>query len=509
MKTKGKGEKILNQPIFKKVPLVTAKGKVSEQIKVSVKTDVSCETVKNVISVSCWADVYSVTVKDKNVEYKGKAVFFIAYEEENGDVKKCEKVCDFDGFIESALIEEHGRVSVFVCPVKTEADCTGLKLSALSNLKIDAEIFTKTEYECLECGDDIICDVKENTFYISSGVKELIYPLTEEFTLPYKVCEVLGQKAQAVITSVQCGVGAIIVDGEVYLSAILLQSPEKKDIIKENKVLPFRIEIECEEAMPSMRATCKIKVRALKTDVTVEEEKSNVSAVVTLKLEGEAFFERTFGLSKDAFSKTEKIEIKKDVLTALYSLDSRTESKNLSLKGVNEEILTEYEPIGAFSERVEIVSVEKAPEGLNVSGVLTASCLFRTPDNVIKNIKTEVPIQTLLEINEDAEDFDINAIVKTANPKITANGEFELTAEVVFTITPFGSQKVGYVKEIVSLGEKPIEDCALSVYIGVAGEDLFSLAKRLNESPEELLRANKDLTFPLTGEERIVIYRQK
>ena len=39
-------------------------------------------------------------------------------------------------------------------------------------------------------------------------------------------------------------------------------------------------------------------------------------------------------------------------------------------------------------------------------------------------------------------------------------------------------------------------------------EDLWSLAKRLSVCPEQLVSTNPELQFPLTGEERIVIYRQ-
>ena len=40
-------------------------------------------------------------------------------------------------------------------------------------------------------------------------------------------------------------------------------------------------------------------------------------------------------------------------------------------------------------------------------------------------------------------------------------------------------------------------------------EDLWGLAKRLGQYPEALLETNPDLQFPLTGKERIVVYRQK
>ena len=58
-------------------------------------------------------------------------------------------------------------------------------------------------------------------------------------------------------------------------------------------------------------------------------------------------------------------------------------------------------------------------------------------------------------------------------------------------------------------GLKKVNDSAVSVYIPLDGEGLFALAKRLNVCPETLVATNPDLQFPLTGKERIVIFRQK
>ena len=63
--------------------------------------------------------------------------------------------------------------------------------------------------------------------------------------------------------------------------------------------------------------------------------------------------------------------------------------------------------------------------------------------------------------------------------------------------------------EIVFDVRKEENPCAISVYIARSGEDVFSLAKRLNQCPDKIKETNKDLQFPLNGDERIVVYRQK
>ena len=55
------------------------------------------------------------------------------------------------------------------------------------------------------------------------------------------------------------------------------------------------MEIDCEDAMPTMRATAKVYEKALKTQVEVDEEtgKSKVLVSLNLYLSGEAFICQT------------------------------------------------------------------------------------------------------------------------------------------------------------------------------------------------------------------------
>ena len=68
---------------------------------------------------------------------------------------------------------------------------------------------------------------------------------------------------------------------------------------------------------------------------------------------------------------------------------------------------------------------------------------------------------------------------------------------------------VKYVTEAAENGEKRLSQSAISVYIPAAGDGLWETAKRLSESPENIQLANPELTFPLSGKERILIYRPK
>ena len=68
---------------------------------------------------------------------------------------------------------------------------------------------------------------------------------------------------------------------------------------------------------------------------------------------------------------------------------------------------------------------------------------------------------------------------------------------------------VSYLTEITEQGEKVRPESAISVYIPAAGDGLWETAKRLSEAPENIEKSNPELNFPLTGKERILIYRPK
>ena len=65
------------------------------------------------------------------------------------------------------------------------------------------------------------------------------------------------------------------------------------------------------------------------------------------------------------------------------------------------------------------------------------------------------------------------------------------------------------VLEIEEKGERNRLGSAISVFVATRGDDLWDVAKRLGSDEEEILKYNSDLTFPLDGDERVILYRQK
>ena len=500
------------EPVFETINYTCGKKTLTEQIKVECRTAVKQEDLLSVLNVSAFATVTKGQADENKFNYGGKVVFYTSYISADGVPAKCECGSEFKGDIKDEIFFPSSKTTVSAVVDKAYAEYSGAYLTVTAYVTIRVKVSDCKEVSALSGGANLIINESELKYPKSYGVKRASYPVEEEFQVGYAVEEVLSHRAQAVVTAVQCGVGCIIVDGEVLLSAIMLQSSQRNGIIKESKTFPFRVEIECEEAMPNMQAAASVKERSFKIDVAVDKENavSVITASVILDLEGEAFYTDVVTLATDAFSTEQEVEIVKEKVKHTNLGKLSTCAVTVSGRAITPELSVGASVLAVGGERVEIVKVDCAEGGATISGVLSATAYFRDGDEKIFTVNLETPFESLVPCAFSCEDvLDICARAYNGRAKIISLTETELEADITFAVYPEEKTELEIIGEIKPIGEKVKPTAALSVYIATAGEDMWSLAKRLSVSPETLAQTNSDLTFPLTGDERIVIYRQK
>lgn len=499
------------EPRYEVIKFGTDNQIIERTVSVEKRTDKTEDSFAKIVAVSSIVLSDSVKVVDDTAVYGGRVVFFVCYKNEDGNLKKFETTEDFT-VKEKIDKETFCGASANSLVIKTDYSFEGGTLVLRSVLAVNMALSKQISRSAFLGGDNVVVSQEETETSRSLGVKVGAYPIEQEFDLNFPVAEVVSQNVSTVITAVQSGVGCIIVDGECYLKLLLLQNLEKGDIIKEEKVIPFRMEIECEDAMPQMQAVASVKEKSLKTDVSVDEGsgKSTVTTTINLAFEGEAFLTESAMVVLDAFSTTENLDVFKE--EGEYFSPEKISVCDTEIVGraQTDELPAGIRILCTDNEKVEIVEYRKKDDGLYIEGVLSLTAYFKDGDGVVTCKKLETPFskQTDCPI-ANCEKKRICVVCKSVSARLITLSEIELTASIILSVRGTDLRKYRYVKQVTVLGNKLVNDNAISVYIGFKGEDLFSLAKRLNETPENVLQTNKDLQFPLTGKERIVIYRQK
>jgi hypothetical protein len=152
------------------------------------------------------------------------------------------------------------------------------------------------------------------------------------------------------------------------------------------------------------------------------------------------------------------------------------------------------------------VSLQRSERGWEAQGVIEGKALIQKEDGYAC---VDVSLPFLFPVDVDGSSVDVEGCVYGFGIRIRANGEVEGEASLKLRITPYKECEAVYLADVTEGEEKQSSACAVSVYMPTRGDDLWTTAKRLSLSPDELRAANPALNFPLKGDERIFVYRQK
>lgn len=475
------------------------------------KTEIDSTEVSKILGIYVKAVGSEGELKDNTVKYKSNVIYSVCYVDNEKNIKKSEISGEIKGDM-VGVTANNGYVRVNVKVGKTEADISGIKLAIRVVFEVEALVFEQRKTDFVLGGDGLILKKQDCEYYRSYGKRQTVFPIEEEFSLNYAILNVLSHKITPTVTAVQCGVGCIIVDGEVHISALLLQCGEKRDIIKEDKVVPFRAEVEYDEAMPVMLANAEVFEKSFKTDISVDEQ-ANTSVVkvsINLLFEGEAYSLNNIVVCDDAFCLNKEIDCKITVEDKVKPLEQRFFTKEFKGKTNSVSGVENTTFVTQFFESVEITDQNYKKGFIEVEGVIGYTAFFRTADGDIISRKLDSEFSTSLEVGENQDAiFEVSAKIISINSFANSGGE--VTSDFTLAFNVFGKQteKLQLLTGVEEKGEKQLNNSSISVYIPIENEDLWSLSKRLNVEPNEICEVNKDLQFPLSGKERIVVYRQK
>ena len=495
------------EPQFLTLETQVDQGEKKEQVIVSARSGVPSESVERIVSVT--ANSYAAADGRANgAGFTGKAVFCVCYADKDGTLKKYECGKEFSGeFTDAEKVALKGIRSEIE---KCEVDTSGINLSVSAIASVIATATGRKEISCLSGGEGLIVNTAEKE--VVKRFKSVVgaYPVVDETELDYPVKEVLTHNAAVLLTSAQCGVGTVIIDGEAIITSMVLPNSEKGDIIKKIRTIPLRIEVEYEDTMPTSDAEADVYIRSFKTEITVDETsgKSSVEISLNIGYEVSATVNETVAIATDVFSTAENIKCENGKFGFSGSVGRRVERQKIFMRVPVPALEAGETFIATYNDSAQPLSVKKDGKGVTVGGAYSAE-IFISGENGIRTVKVETPFSVTVPEFECDGDLSVTVLPTASFIRATTAEEAEISSELALAFTCKENREVKYISKVESVGEKACETSGISVYIAREGEDLWSLSKRLNVCPDDLAESNKDLRFPLTGDERIVVFRRK
>lgn len=460
--------------------------------------------IGSILAIHAQAVPAECTCLDGEVQYGGKLLLSLLYEDLDKKVCRVERGAEFFHKAEDAQVTPSHFCSaeLFAENVTWRREGSGLYVSVVVDARLTVHGVKQMEY--LIGGEGMIVKKEPIALYKTVAVRGEVEG-EDEFDTDC-VGDILLHSENVVISRMQASNGQIDIEGEMSLHICVLRNDET--LCAMERILPIKMTLPSEEAFGNVVAGGKVKVTSAHLSLQLDEEKETGRVVLSYVLSASCFLtvKEEISVLADGFSLTSEITLKKQNEGGMYLM--RQEKGMERIQGsalLSPEIDGEYFLQVAVLPRAEI-AFKKGEKGWEAEGVILAEVLFKNEEGNYRASTLTLPF--LFPVDGDGEKMEADCMVSGLNIRRKKTGETEAECVLKLTIRKYADREWSYVSELEEGEAYPKQDSAFSIFMTKAGEDLWALSKRLVCDPEELCKSNPELTFPLKKEERIFVYRQ-
>lgn len=470
-------------------------------------TDLSTQTVVEikfgdageVVAVYPQISLTSCEVSSGRLNYGGRIIATLVYADGDGKLCRVQKGAEFTHFIDDERLAPAQRGDCALKCERWQVKREGSSFSVAIVVGAEVAVYDSAMRSYTTSVDGAICrnsSANLYSFVSFSGESEV----DDDFDCA--ATDVLVPSAQALVLDCSVRAGVVEASGEIYLSLLAVRDNAPVCL---DRVIPFKCELACDEAIFSQRAFCRAEIKSVSVNCKVYEErgKCGVDVNVILGFSGHFYEEEEVTFVTDAFSKDCELGLNFTSEETLLDTDIKVYSERVNGLCATKAKL-DY-TCAFLAATLPVVEFARTADG--VEGSVTATLLYEQAGEVRS---TEVSLPFSVQLNGLSSSCrEISVAVCGVSLRQRAEGECEGEALLKIAGADGEMRTAKYLTEITEQGEKTVPQSAISVYIPSAGDGLWETAKRLSEEPEAIEKSNPELTFPLTGKERILIYRPK
>lgn len=441
----------------------------------------------------------SCEVSSGRLTYGGRLVCTLVYADGGGKLCRIQKGAEFSHFLDEDSLAPSQRGDCVLRCERTQIKRDGSSYVVAVVVGAEIAVFDSAQRNYITDIEGAICNREERKLYTVigfSGESEV------EDDFDCVAADVLIPAADVLVTDCTARGGVAEISGEIYLSLLAVRGSSPVCL---DRTVPFKCELACDEAVLSRRAFCRAEIKEASVNCRVNEDKGTceISFSSTLSFSGRFFGEETAVVVSDAFCPDSELSLTFSEERAGLYTDIKVYSERVSgLAAAKARLDYTCAFLAAALPRAEFT---RSAEG--IEGSVTATLLYEQGGEV-RATEVNLPFAvTLAGLSADCS--DISVAVSGMSLRQRAEGECEAEATLRISAADGSVSAVRYVTEAAEGESRAQPASAISVYIPAAGDGIWETAKRLLESPENIQRSNPDLKFPLTGKERILIYRPK
>ncbi len=451
------------------------------------------------------------TCGNGEIEYSGKLLLAFLYEDVEGRICRAERGAEFYHKAEHPQIAPAHTLSGELSAQGVKLRREGGQLIASCIVEAKFDVFGEKRYTYVSGGEGLQVR-KEQAAVYSRYTATTTVEEEDEFECDFAK-DVLLHTECAAVTEVRAGMGEVNVLGELCMRFCLLK--EDGSLCSYERMTPMKAQVLLDTVLPNTACCAKIRVLSARVSAATDEERKKSKIVLSYQVQVEVCADEKTEIDcvVDAYATDVEVALKHENIATRYALEAKTTTERVHGTPIFGGSLPEGGKLIAVVCPKTAVSLQKADDGWELQGVIEAKALYQPVEGGVTAVDVALPI--LLPMPGAGQDgktwtnAEAECSVYGFGFRVRADGETEAEGTVRVRMTPYVEGETAYLCEVAEGEKKPKKTCAVSVYMPTCGEDAWTLSKRLSMTEETLKKSNPHLTFPLKGEERVLIYRQK
>lgn len=471
--------------------------------------------IAKVLGVSCTGTISSYEALNEEVRFSGVVNFKVLYSTESGNAHCLDYQADFSDKMEERSVRPADKL-IFACSL-LDTDIVTISsdsLTVAAVIEVSCEKIDNAEVRYLADSGDGLYSQKENIIF--GQINSLIdsgFVISEEYEAKENISRIYLAEASAVIKSCSAGLDSIRVEGEIVTTVTYNNSFEQHNMMSVSVITPFKEEVMAAGAKPGNDVTAVAVVKSLKIscDTTEAAPTKLFRLDMTVGIKGNTFVKTAALAVTDIFSVTHETNItgesvQSEVFRGSYFFKDKVDGTvKLSAD------MPKIKDIAAITgSRLNIANAMAGHGEVTIEGIVSTSIIYTAEGSEVKNsIAAELPFSLTMKAEGVTENMTLktSGIISDITCKSRRDSEIEIFAEIQLSVTATEPLAVYVITEIIEGREKDAAGSAIGIYVARANETLWDIGKMLGTSPDEIMRQNPELKMPLTGNEKILVYR--
>ena len=439
--------------------------------------------------------IYKKELMDEKLKIDGSINAYIMYMADNSEdsVRGININLDFSNIIDvpncrqDMVLDMDSEIKSLECNV-----INGRKISVKAGINAKIKVYTNENVELIDdVSDNKDIQVLKNTTSVNSlvgyGSTKAYVKDTIMIENTDNLAEILKVDINLVDRDIKTSYNKVLAKSEVEIKIMYLTEENKVAICK-NKI-PIVGFIDIQDVSENNVCDTNFEIRNMIIKPNSVEEHS-----IYIELEVEvscmAYEEKELNLLEDLYSPVEDLNCNKKEITAISDKQIRTETcninetENLPELGDGTILDVECDP--------KITKINKLNSRINYGGDLELTFIIVGNDSEVKTVERTIPFEFIVDNIKDGENLKIDTRieVKESDYVIKTGGDVAISLKLIFNIGMSRNENINIVDNIEVDETNDFEDYSLVIYIVKPGDTLWSIAKKLKSTVDDIVKAN-------------------